>query len=582
MNGSSWGSSDYQQAVASGRRSIRLRWIVAGLATVAVVGAAAAYWFLIHEAPRALPVGIRLSAPTLLQGGKATVTVSVSNDGALDAARDLELAVDLPERTVATVQDAAASSTPERAVVSLQDLGPGESREVSLQLMTQLEPGSAAPLRAEVSYATDRGARRFSVATEVSLVVTQPALSLSIAAPSGVARNDPFSATLRYRNNDDRPLSGASLRLVLPRGVSLVSAEPARQDGAWEIPSLAPGAEGGVALRLLAGDDAATPLGLRATISRAGEIVAEQAASVAISSEPLGLSVFSSAGESPVVTFGQSLSYRMEVRNLSKVVLKDVVLKAELGGKLFDLSTVVARTGTLDPRDPLITWNGIGNPELRAIAPGGKVSISFDVRTVRSLAGSDLSSVVTASASSPTVPAGVQASGSVASSRSVAKLAGQVAFASEAHWRDPLAQVSNAGPQPPRVGTPTQYLVRWSVAPSSAGMKDATVTAALPAGVRFTGKLAGVSASDLTYDTRTGTVTWRAGAVAAGSTKRAGFQVEVTPAANQAGREVRLAGESKLTATDAFAGVAVTSSGRELTTLLQAGTPGAGDGTVAR
>lgn len=576
----SWGNSDYQRAVEEVTNKRRVRWVLGGIAAGLVIGGGLAYYFLVYAAPRPIPLDVAISTPNLLKGGPVQVTVTVTNPSR-DRALDAELVLELPAETTAQTAEPSASSTNEQPVVDIGDLDFGGSATKTFSFVTELEPGSAAPLRATVSYRTERGLKRFAVARDVSFVVTQPAVSLNIDAATGIARNDPFTATIRYRNNESTPMVGSRLELALPAGVSIVSATPqATSTGTWELPTTAPGATGQVEVRLVAKDDAISPLGLRASISTGGRLVAEQTATLTISAAPLAVTVTANGKQDAVVTFAQPLAYAVTVSNVSSVVLKDIVLTARLGGNLFDLATVNVQSGSLSAGDPVITWRGVGNPKLQSLEPGAKVTFNFNVKVVASRAGSSLTAPVTVTATSPTVPSGTQASGSIASSVSTIKVSTVTAFTADAYWRDPLGQIVNTGPQPPKVGVATKYVVRWTLAPKAAGIKDATVSTLLPPGVRFTGVRGGVSATALVHDERTGRVTWNAGEVKADQTARAAFQVEVVPAANDVGREVRLTGDSDLEATDAFTGVSVDRTVPALNNMLKPGVSGAGQGTV--
>lgn len=574
-----WGSSNYQEAVDEGTSRRRLKWVLGGTAAALIVGGGLAYYFLVYAAPRPIPIEVAVSTPTLLKGGAVQVSVTVTNPSR-DRLLDGELVLELPGQTTAQTDEGTASSTSERPVVEVGDLDFGAAATRSFSVTTELSPGSAAPVRAVVSYRTERGAQRFAVARDVSLVVTQPAVSLNIDIAPSVARNDPFSATVRYRNNETAALSGARLALVLPRGISVVSATPqAGATGEWQLPVTAPGASGAIELRLVARNDAISPLGIRATVTSGNRQIAEQAAAFSISADPLGVSVTSAGEDESLVNFSQPLSYSVTVSNLSQVVMKDIVVTARLGN-LLNPATVVVQNASLSAGEPVITWRGVGNPRLQSLDPGASVTLNFNVKVVAAKAGSNLSAPVTVDVTSPTVPSGTAASGSKASDVATVKVMAATTFGAAAYWRDPMSQIANSGPQPPRVGTATTYVVRWSINPKSAGLRDATVTGVLPPGVRFTGVRGGVSATALLHDARTGRVTWNAGEVAADATARAAFQVEVVPAANQANRELKLLTDVALEATDAFTGVKVERETIDLTTMLQQGATGVGQGIV--
>lgn len=579
---SPWGTSPYQQAVAEGRRSTWVRWAaVLGGLLVLTAAAYGGYWYL--NRPQALPVTVSIESEPMVPGSSSGLTVRVTNGSQTDVALATEVAIALPDKTLsAGLENETASSSVAVPTVAVGDIAPGGSAEVRLVLTTELDPSSAVPVAATVSYATGRDPTvRFEASARAEMVVREPAVTLSLEAPAAVVREAPFSATVRYRNNTDAPIALAELSLALPRGLTVASSAPALSGMRLALPTIPARQGGSLSLTLVPGSGAPHEMPIRAEMTAGGTKLTERTALVTVSSDALAVSVTIGGREETSVELDQTLSYQVEVRNLAKVPLRDVQVKARLGSSLFLLPTVQALEGTLSPREPVIAWTGVGVEGLRSIEPGRTVRMGFTVRLAKTAGGAaSVELPVEVTATSPTVPPGIVATGVTASDTAVARLAAEVGFSAEALWRDPLGQVANAGPQPPRVGTATQYLVRWTVRPSHAGLKDAVVTASLEPGVRFTGKLGGVAASAISYDPGTGSVTWRPGGIAANTVARAAFQVEVTPATNQAGRAARLVGGSTLTATDAFAERAVRETSPALTTNLSSGAAGQGNGVV--
>lgn len=578
---SPWGTSPYQQAVISGERSSSLRWVaVAAVAALLLGGAAAAYWWTTRAVP--LPVSVVLEPQPLVPGSTRELKVTVRNASPKETALAAELAVHLPDKTTAAgLDEETPSSTIPVPVVALGDLGPGEERTMTFVLSTELDPSSAVPLAAEATYATGRDAqKRFSAAAQGELVVQQPALTLAIEAPTAVVRAAPFAATVRYRNNTDQPLAGVRLDLSLPRGLTVASSTPGLSAGVLQLSALPARQQGTLQLSLVPGPGAPHEMPIRATVTQGQRQLAERSATVLVSSDALAVEVSLKGDHEAPIDPNESISYRIVVRNLATVPLSDVQVRATLGGKLFVLSSVQAPGGSLAAAEPVVTWTGVGVPALRSLGPGGTVQLQLGARIEKEVSGVSLTAPVTVVATSPTVPPGTAATQVTASDSAVGKLAADTAFQAGAHWRDPLGQISNAGPQPPEVGKATQYVIRWSVASSYAPLRDAVVTASLAPGVRFTGKLDGATGDTLTYDPGSGTVTWRPGAVPANGKVQAAFQIELTPAQNQKGKSVNLIGGSTLQAADAFTGRAVKEGMPALTTLLQAGATGAGNGIV--
>jgi hypothetical protein len=333
---------------------------------------------------------------------------------------------------------------------------------------------------------------------------------------------------------------------------------------------------------LKADETAPATLTIRSSIVNTSRTLAESASSLTIPGDALAATITTNGETDAAVQPGQLLQYILTIKNQATVPLKDVKVDVRLGGSLLDLKYVQAQGGSLAPTQPLISWTGVGVPKLRVIEPNDTVTLQMVLRVKQQVGVvSGASSTVSMTVTSPTVPAGTSASGVIARAESKMRLAASVAFKAMGYKVDPLGQIKNSGPQPPKVGVKSQYVIRWSIQPSSAALKDVVVVGKLPPGVTYTGKVAGVPSQQLSFDARTGEVTWSLGAAKANVTIAAAFQVEVTPAPNQEGRDVVLIGDSKLSATDDFTGLKVSESDSDITTALR-GAPKQGSGTVVQ
>lgn len=579
---SNWGTSPYQQAVAEGERNTWLRWIAVGCGALALIAIGIGGYLYMNRAV-ALPVSVAIEAQPLVPGTTSELIVRVTNASPTDTALATEISVTLPEKTTsAGLENETASSSIAVPTVSVGDIAPGGTATMRLVLTTELDPSSAVPVIAQVTYATARDAeKRFEATATQDLVVREPAVTLAIEAPGAVVRAAPFDISLRYRNNTDKPLSGARVTLVLPRGLTIASSSADFAGGTVALADVPAKQGGSLKLTLLPGASAPHEMPLRAEVTAGGTTLAERTASVTISSDALAVNILVNGKDDVAVSADQTLSYVIDVKNLSRVPLKDVVVKARLDSPLFVLASVQPEDGSLAASEPVVTWNGVGVIGLRSIEPGQSVSLRLGVRIAKNVGSvASVTAPVVVTVTSPTVPAGTVGTGVTATDTALARLAASVDFNVNAYWSDPLKQITNIGTQPPQVGKATQYAVRWTVSPKSAGIKDAVVTASLEPGVRFTGKIVGASVNALTYDANTGKVTWYPGVVAANATVSATFQIEVTPAANQKGRTMRLMTDTKFTALDAFAGRALDDEVPAFTTALTSGAGNQGGGVV--
>lgn len=567
---SPWGTSPYLQAASEGHRSTWKRWVAVGAGALVLIGAGYGGYLYLNR-PLPLPVTVAIESEPLVPGSTSLLTVTVTNSSVTETAFAGDLAITLPQKTIsAGLADETASSTVAVPMVSIGNLAPGDTKTVTLTLTTELDPNSAVPVSAKATYHVAKDAnKRFEASAQAELLVSEPAATVSVEAPPAVVRDAPFSATIRYRNNTEKILTDAAVTLVLPRGLAIASSSPALAGNVLELPTISAKQGGTIRLTLIPGVSAPHEMPMRAELIVAGELLAERTATVKNASDSLAVTVVANGSREPAVELDQGINYDITVKNLSKVTLQDVQVKARLEGSLFVLSSVRPQDGSLSAKEPVVTWNGVGIPQLRAIEPGGTVALRMSLKLAKTVgSATSVTAPVTVTASSPTTPPGVVATGVTATDTATAKLAAVVGFTSLGYWRDPLGQITNTGPQPPQVGRATQYAIRWSVKANAAPLKETVVSAQIEPGIKFTGKLGGVTTSTLNYDPNSGIITWRPGAIAANATARAAFQLEVTPSVNQRGKSVKMLNTATLQAIDAFTNKTIKTNAGQVTTNL--------------
>ncbi|OGL74265.1 hypothetical protein A3E39_01440 [Candidatus Uhrbacteria bacterium RIFCSPHIGHO2_12_FULL_60_25] len=107
-----------------------------------------------------------------------------------------------------------------------------------------------------------------------------------------------------------------------------------------------------------------------------------------------------------------------------------------------------------------------------------------------------------------------------------------------------------AGPNPPKVGEDTRYWVFWTIGPVADEVRDVRVSATLPTRVRATGNVTAPNGG--MWDVSGQTVRWslpRLGGIDA-SEAVFGFEVEVSPRSQDAGRPIMVVATSTATAAD--------------------------------
>jgi hypothetical protein len=240
-----------------------------------------------------------------------------------------------------------------------------------------------------------------------------------------------------------------------------------------------------------------------------------------------------------------------------------VVIQAALSGNMFQTPTINS-DATLNSLNNTLTWNTSNTPALESVAAGSNGSVQFTIGLKNSwpiLSPNDKNFTVQVKANirSLSVPAGITADQTVSNAELITKLGGQAALATTMYFEEPSDAVTNQGPYPPQVNQATQYTVHWQIRNYSTDLKDVHVAATLQSGARMVKVIKSTAASSPVYDSQTGRVTWDISSIAAtqgalGAPVEAIFQIEATPAVNQAGSDIVLMSDTALTATDAFTG----------------------------
>jgi len=164
---------------------------------------------------------------------------------------------------------------------------------------------------------------------------------------------------------------------------------------------------------------------------------------------------------------------------------------------------------------------------------------------------------------------------------SALKVAAELTAKAVAYYTSPQGDQLGIGPVPPLVGIPTNYWIFWEA--SSAGdFKNLVFSARLPQGVELaTGR--SLVAGDFNYSTSSRQIIWRVPEIKGGdSIEHLGFEVQLIPTADQAGRILPLLSDIRYYGIDTLTGEE--SSGRlsALDTDLAGDRFNSGQGTVAQ
>jgi len=276
------------------------------------------------------------------------------------------------------------------------------------------------------------------------------------------------------------------------------------------------------------------------------------------------------------VSPGELLNYRVSYKNNTNVDLKDVLVKAELVGDMFDFSSINT-SGTFNSLFRTVIWSSSNFGELRELTKGEEGSFNITIKTkpsfpINSANDKDFILKIKGSIESPTVIQGTNTDRTSNFANSEVSVSGGVNVEAKAYFRDTNSGITNEGPFPPKVGQPTEYTIHWGLVNSGTDIEDVTVRGHLESGVVFTGEVKGAG-NNLFLDTLNNEIVWSVGKMSAtqgvlGGGPEAIFQLNLTPDIQLVGRFAPLLGITSVSAKDAFTGVSLLGTDSALTTAL--------------
>ncbi len=539
-------------------------------------------------------IAIAFSDPgTVTLGQQFPLTITVSNESK-SVIQNAELNISLPNGMMLVGDD---PNQPQRVLTeSVGTLSSGTiNPPITIELIATEVPGMTSAgttqsVGVELTYQTAANASaQFHADANTSIAIgSQPALTISYAAPSSIFSGQNFDVAVNYENNTPGTLDGVQLTMHYPPAYHFVSSSTTSPSGVasnvWSLGTVAPNATGTIIItgNFVGPAQAQYQLAgtIGATFSTENYPASAASANFAVTPSPLSLTIALNNTPSYVAKLGDNLNYVLTYANNSDVTFQSVNISAALVGEMYNFSTLKTN-GSFNSQLDTVTWYAANTPELTSLAPGQSGTVYLTVGTqkafpIKQINDKDYSLSVTAKATSPTVPPNTAGTNTTSITALMNKVGGEITLASTGYYKETTPGIVNTGPYPPKVNQPTTYTIHWSIANYSTDMENVTVSAYLQSGSIFTGVATstGLASTSLpTYDSGTGKVTWTSPFIPATTgvispPVETVFQVTNTPAVNQVGQEVTLLGPATLTATDAYTSSTLQATASAVTTQL--------------
>jgi hypothetical protein len=516
-------------------------------------------------------ITIATQGPTAIAGGDTLpLSLAITNRNPV-ALQNVTLEVDFPPGT----RSADGSSTPvayPRYTESIDSIPSGATITRSIKAAVFGASGDSLSLPISLSYEASGSNAVFVKKTAYAVTISSTPLSVSVDTQASTVSGKPLTLTLTVRNNATAAIDNVALGAELPFGFAVTSSSVPLTSGAFYLGTLAAGASKDITLTgTLSGQDQeqkAFHFSVGTAASASNPVLAlsymTQDATVSIEAPFIrtSLALNGDTTDPTIVAPGAVQTGLLTYQNTLATSVTNATVQVAISGAAVDYNSIQTSNGFYDSTTHTITFSPDTDPSLSSLAPGASGLGSFTFSTV----------AVGQSVASPTITFTTNVSGTrigqsnvpetvTASATRTAKMS--TAITLSAATLHSAGSISNAGPVPPVVGTPTTYSVVWSVQDSGNAVAGGVVSATLPSYVTYTGKTTG---SGVTYDSASRTVSWKTGDLQQGGAAQASFQVSFTPSSSQKGSAPPLTSAVQFSGHDRFAGVAVTASAQPSTT----------------
>ncbi len=547
-----------------------------GALTVVLVGIVIIFVVSYRSTGHEIELDIVQDADEVIRGVPLEISINVNNQTA-SVLSDAELAIRLSQGLINL--DFAG----EKHIIrdTLGNIGKGSLTKQTYKLLPVSEIELSETITATLSYSIGR--TKFEKQYVHDITVKREALEVVIETPEQILSDSEFEFTVHYNNISDFDFSSLSLDATYPLSLTFVSSDlaPDSFHNSWKLGSLRAGSGGDLTVRAIINDsdNISQDIIVKLLADFAGQsyCVAEAVASLTTAESPIGLSVFVAGTQNNAVRIGDILTYTLSYHNRSGIALRDVTMKAEFSGELFDFNALLADV-KLDTFTKTLMWDKQTTPAFKLLEPNarGVLTVAIGLKQsfpINRLNDKNFTLRLSTRIESPSVPYYLNADKITAVTNTEIKVTGQANIEAKVFYRDAASGMLNLGTLPPRVGVPTQYSVHWLVRNYATDIRDIRIGAGLPQGVQWTGIVKSNIDSVPLYEEETGSVIWDIEHIPAtkgiiGVPVEAIFQVEATPTHSFIGRFQPLLTNTTLTAIDDFTGITLTSSDGVLNTAL--------------
>ncbi|MDD5084089.1 MAG: hypothetical protein PHT88_04165 [Candidatus Moranbacteria bacterium] len=517
-------------------------------------------------------VTLKVDGPTSVSGSESSLFVfSLSNVNRSELT-DAELTLTYPENFRPDAMD-NMSINGSSSQIHIGTIAPHSQGKIELRGKFVGSKGSLAYIKGVLRYKPENASSSFQAESQIGVTIQSPSIKLSMEAPLEVASGGVVEYRVDYTNMSDVPFDNLRLKVEYPAGFHFQEATPKTSEGEaiWYVGTLSSGQSGSVRIvGTVDGTKDETKI-LTAHIGMLqgnGELLAysDSERLTKIVASPISVQQTANNLNQLSVNPGSVIRYDVRYRNDGQIGLRNVIITVAVDGSALDYSKLQPSGGAFDDVKRIITWKASDVHELANLAPGKEGTVSFSVPVLSMLpvkTDADKNFVITsvAKVDSPDIATPTGSNKIIGSNTLRVKVNSGVDIQVATIYQDGV--IPNAGPNPPVLGQETTYTIHWRAFNGSNDADKGVVSAYLPTGIRWIGKVS-PSSENITYNERTNQITWNVGNIQSGigsirPIREVMFQVGLTPQVNQVGSTTPLLGETTFTAHDLFTDVSLES-----------------------
>ncbi|MFA5249692.1 MAG: hypothetical protein WC397_04135 [Candidatus Paceibacterota bacterium] len=434
------------------------------------------------------------------------------------------------------------------------DLYPGQERSYTFTGRLLGKEGDAETAKATLNFQPKGLSSRNEVSTTFTTVINKVSINFTLDFPSSeVSSGKNFTFKINYWSNVSYPLNDLTCKVQYPpSGFQFASAKPQALDqdqgNVWNIANLNEGEGGRVEVTGSVSGEAKEQKVFKAQIGiwREGEFIVlkEVYKGVEIAAPDLYISQKVNGSPQYVAVPGDLLHYEVSFRNMGEYPLTDLVLISRLDGSGLDLQSIRAPEGDFHSGDNSIIWDGKKISQLQYLDKGEEGKIEFWVKLKSSWPMQTLAD------KNPQVlnKITINQAGESFANKITSSLIGQGEISLDKYF-------TSSGSLPLEPDKSNTFAVVWKITNSYNKVGNVKIRATLPEGVNFTGEVWPPENSGITFDSVSREILWQVGDLEAGSgvltdPKVCAFQLAVSPASQDSGRELLLLDTAQISGED--------------------------------